>query len=78
MEYYNWDIIKFEVVKMCNISEIRRSRGQLGIMEQFAEDNGFHLQTFYQDGNEMVDSETGERFEIVKPQNPLRKLFSVV
>lgn len=78
MGYYNWDIMEFEVVKLCTISEIRRSQGQLGVMEQFAEDNGLHLQTFYQDGNEMVDSETGERFKIAKPKNPLRKLFSVV
>lgn len=78
MEYYNRDIMEFEVVKLCTISEIRRKQGQLGLMEQFAEDNGLRFQAFYQDGNEMVDSETGERFEIVKPKNPLRKLFSVV
>ena len=78
MEYYNLDIIKFEVVKMCTISEIRRKQGQLGLMEQFAEDNEIHLQTFHQDGNEMVDNKTGERFEIVKPKNPMRKLFTVV
>lgn len=77
MGYYNLDIMEFEVIKLCTISEIRRKQGQLGLMEQFAEDNALHFQTFYKDGNEMVDSETGERFEIVKPKNPLRKLFSV-
>lgn len=39
---------------------------------------GIHPRTMYQDGAYMVDSETGERFEIMKPKNPLRKLFSVV
>lgn len=78
MEYYNWDIMEFEVVKISTISDIRRMEGQKGVFEEFAEQNGLHLQTFYQDGNEMVDSETGERFEIAKPKNPLRKLFSVV
>lgn len=78
MEYYNWDIMKFEVVKLCTMSKMRRMQGKLGIMEQFAEDNGIQLQTFYQVGDEMVDSETGERFKISKPQNPMRKLFTVV
>lgn len=45
---------------------------------EFAEDNGIQLQTFYQDGDEMVDSETGERFKTSKPKNPMRKLFTVV
>lgn len=78
MEYYNHDIIEFEVMKLCLISEIRRMEGQLGVMEQFFEDNGIEPQTFHQEGNEMVDNETGERFKIVKPKNPMRKLFSVV
>lgn len=78
MEYYNRDIMTFEVVKICNMSKMGRMQGQLGLMEQFAEDNGIHLQTFYQDGDEMVDSETGERFKTPKPQNPMRKLFTVV
>lgn len=78
MEYYNWGIMRFEVVKISTISDIRRMEGQKGVFEEFAEQNGLRLQTFYQDGNEMVDSETGERFEIAKPKNPLRKLFSVV
>lgn len=78
MEYYNWDIMEFEVLKLSTISLMRRIEGQKGIFEEFAEQNDFHLQTFYQDGNEMVDSETGERFKIAKPKNPLRKLFSVV
>lgn len=78
MEYYNWDIMEFEVLKLCTISDIRRMDGQLGILEQFAEDNGIYLQTFYQDGNEMVDSETGERFKIIKPKKKLKKLFTVV
>lgn len=78
MEYYNFDIMEFEVIKLCTISEVRRKQGRLGLMEQFVEDNGLRFQTFYQDGNEMVDRETGERFEITRPKNPLRELFSVV
>lgn len=78
MEYYNWEVMEFEVAKLSTISHIRRMKGQKGVFEEFAEQNGLHLQTFYQDGNEMVDSETGERFEIAKPKKPLKKLFSVV
>ena len=78
VEYYNWDIMKFEVLKLTTISNIRRMQGQQGIMEEFAEQNGMKLQTFHQEGNEMVNDETGERYEIVKPKNPMRKLFSVV
>lgn len=78
MEYYNHKIIMFEVGKLSTISEIRRMEGGKGVFEEFAEQNGLHLQTLYKDGNEMVDKETGERFKISKPKNPLRKLFSVV
>lgn len=78
MEYYNHDVVEFEVLKLCTISDIRRMEGKKGVFEEFAEQNNFHLQTFYQDGDEMVDSETGERFKIKKPENPMRKLFSVV
>lgn len=78
MEYYNWEVMEFEVAKLSTISHMRRMEGQKGVFEEFAEQNGLHLQTFYQDGNEMVDGETGERFEIVKPKNQLRKLFSAI
>lgn len=78
VEYYNWDVMEFEVLKLSTISLMRRMEGQKGVFEEFAEQNGLHLQTFYQDGNEMVDSETGERFKIVKPKNKMRKLFSVI
>lgn len=77
-EYYNWDIIEFEVLKLTTISNIRRMQGQQGIMEELAEQNGMKLHTFHQEGNEMVNDETGEMYKIVKPKNPMRKLFSVV
>lgn len=78
MEYYNWDIMEFEVLKLCTISDMRKMEGQMGVMEEFFELNGIHTQTFYQDGDYMVDTETGEQFKIKKPKNRMRKLFTVV
>lgn len=77
-EYYNWDVMEFEVAKLSTISDIRRMEGQKDLLEEFAEKNGVELQTFYQEGDYMVDRETGERFKIQKPKSKLRKLFTVV
>ncbi len=78
MDYYNWDIMEFEVIKLSVISRIRRMEGQKGIMEEFMERQGISPRTMHQEGNFMVDDETGEQFEIAKPKHPMRKLFSVV
>lgn len=78
MEYYNFDIMEFDVCRICTVSRLRRMEGQKGVMEEFMEEQGIHPKTHYQDGDYMVDSETGERFKIQKPKNRMRKLFSVV
>lgn len=78
MEYYNWDIVAFEVSKLTTISIIRRFEGQKGVFEEFAEQNGLHLHTFYKDEDEVVDSDTGERFKIIRPKNKLQRLFKVI
>lgn len=78
MDYYNWEIIEFEVQKLSVISKIRRMEGQLGVFESFMEKQGIYPRTLRKQGNFLIDDETGERFEIKKPENKLKKLFSVV
>lgn len=77
-EYYNHDIMRFDVCRLCTISQLRRMEGQKGVMEEFMEEQGIHPKTYYRDGDYMVDSETGEYLEIQNPKNRMRKLFSVV
>lgn len=78
MDYYNWEIFEFECQKLSIISKIRRINGELGVMESLMEENGIHMQTLRQEDNFLIDDETGERFEILKPKKKLRKLFSIV
>lgn len=78
MEYMNIDIQLFAVMVMGTTAAMSIIENGTDPLMEFLEENGAHPKTFYQDGNEMVDSETGERFKIVKPKNPLRKLFSIV
>lgn len=77
MDYYNWDIMEFEVKKLSIISKIRRLDGQKGVMEEFLENQGIQLKTLHQEGDYLVDDKTGEWHKICKPKNPMRKLFSV-
>ena len=78
MEYCNRDIDFYMVTWMEIVSAMDVIQTGRDSMMDFFEENGLHFKTFHKEGNEMVDSETGERFEIVKPRNPMRKLFSIV
>ena len=78
VDYYNWDVMIFEVTKLSIISKIRRMNGKKGVMEEFMEMHDLSPRIMHQEGNYMVDNETGERLEIAKPKHPMRKLFSVV
>lgn len=78
MEYWNRDINFYMVTWMGVVSAMDIIQTGRDSMMDFFEENGLHFKTFHQEGDEMVDSETGERFKISKPKNPMRKLFTVV
>ena len=78
MEYQNMDITSYVLAMMQVISAMSVLENGTDPFVGAMEEIGIHPRTMYQEGNEMVDSETGERFEIEKPRNPMRKLFSVV
>lgn len=78
MEYYNWDIIKFEVKKLCLISYIRRLNGQKGVMEEFCEENDIPTYSYYEAEGVMVESGTGKAVKVEKPKRRKPKYLKVV
>lgn len=78
MEYWNRDINFYMVTWMSIFSAMDIIQTGRDSMMDFFEENRLHFKTFHQEGDEMVDNETGERFKISKPKNPMRKLFTVV
>lgn len=78
MEYWNMDI-NFYIAKWMDIvSAVDIIQTGRDHMLDFFEENGLHFHKFHQEGNEMVDDETGERFQIAKTKKRLKKLFTVV
>lgn len=78
MEYQNWDITFYALAMMHVISEMSVIEKGSDPFVEILEEIGVHPKTMHQEGNFMVDDETGERHKIHKPKNPMRKLFSVV
>lgn len=78
MEYYNPDIINFEVKKMSLISYIRRLNGQKGVMEEFCSENGIPTYSYYEDEGIMVERETGEVIKVETPKKRIPKYLKVV
>ena len=78
MDYWNPDIIRFEVCKMLCASAVRRITGGKGIMEEFAEEHGITTYTFYKDENIMVNNSTGEVSKVQKPRKRRPKWLRVV
>lgn len=78
MEYYNGDIIKFEVKKLCLISYIRRLNGQKGVMEEFCEENDIPTYSYYEAEGIMVESGTGKAVKVEKPKRRKPKYLKVV
>lgn len=78
MEYYNWDIIKFEVEKLSLMSYIRRLNGQKGVMEEFCSENGIPTYSYYEDEGIMIERETGEVVKVEKPKKRIPKYMKIV
>ncbi len=77
-EYQNWDINEYMSAWMGIVNRMHKLHGGRDITEEFFEENGLHIRTMKREGDFLVDDETGERFEIKKSENKLKKLFSVV
>lgn len=78
MEYWNWDVNEYMVYWMSVVNRMHMLQGGKDILIEFMEEQGVQPRTLHQEGDYMVDDETGERFKIKKPKNPMKKLFSVV
>lgn len=78
MDYYNHDIIEFEVKKLSIISYIRRLNGQKGVMEEFCSENGIPTYFYYEDEGIMVESGTGKVVKVEKPKKRVPKYLKVV
>lgn len=72
MEYYNRDIMNFEIQKMIIISTIRRMQGEKGLMEEFMEKEGIDTYSYYENEGIMINRRTGEvqKAEKKKPRIP--------
>ena len=78
MEYWNRDINFYIITWMDVVSAMDIIQTGRDSMLDFFEEQGLHFHTMHQEGNYMVDDETGERHKICKSKHPIRKLFSVV
>lgn len=78
MEYQNMDISLYILAVMRVVSAISLIENGTDPFIEAMEEMGVHPKTMYKEGNEMVDSETGERYKIAKPKNPMRKIFTII
>ena len=78
MEYYNWDILEFETRMLSVMSDIRRMDGQMGIMEEFAAENGIPTYSFYEKEGIVVDRQTGEVTKVHKPKTRIPKYMRIM
>lgn len=78
MEYYNWDIIRFEVEMLCLISDMRKLDGQMGIMEEFCAENNIPTYSFYKEEGIMVERQTGKAQKVCKPKIRWPKHLKVI
>ena len=78
MEYWNMDIIDFQVCKISCMSALRRFMGQSGIMEEWAEKEGIPTYTPYDEEKILVNNSTGEVIKVKKPKSRKPKYLKVV
>lgn len=76
--YHNWDIVDFEVEKMCTMNDLRRWQGEKGIMEEFMEENGVDTYTYHEDEGYLYNHATGKTIKVSKPKKRVPKQFKVV
>lgn len=77
-EYWNWDVNMYMCTWMEVVSAIHIMQGGKDPIIEFMEEKGVSPLYMSVDGNFLIDAKTGESFEISKPRNPMRKLFSVM
>lgn len=69
-EFHNWDITFFVVNYMSLISDMRRSQGQPGIMEEWAAENNITLHTLHTapNGKQFLTDSNGRSKPVSKPR----------
>lgn len=78
MEYYNPDVLKFNVRMVSVISDIREMEGQMRVAEEFAAENGIPTYSFYEKEGIMVNRQTGEVTKVHRPKTRIPKYMRVV
>ncbi len=76
--YHNWDIVEFEVERMCAISDLRRCNGQMGLMEEFADKHGIDTYTLDSVDGYLINNTTGQITKVSKPKKRKPKQFKVI
>lgn len=78
MEYYNVDIMEFEVRMLSVISDIRKLDGEMGVMEEFLSENGIPSYSYFEKEGIMINRQTGEVTKVSKPKKRFPKYMKVV
>ncbi len=75
--YCNDDIDDYMVTWMGIVNRMHQLHGGRDILVEFMEEQGVYPQTFHKENGYLVDDETGEKFELQKPTQKVKKLFSI-
>lgn len=67
MEYWNSDIINYQVKKFMLADSIRREEGKKSMMEEFAEAMDITTYTYDEEEGKMYDRKTGKAIQVKKP-----------
>lgn len=78
MDYENWDINKFMVTFMLTVSRMRVLQGGRDIMEEFLEEQGVPIYSYYKDEGIMINPQTGEVVKVEKPRTKIPKHMKVI
>lgn len=75
--YCNDDIDDYVVAWMGIVNRMHQMNGGRDMLVEFMEDQGVHPLTLYEEEGCLVDGETGKIYEMKKPVQKVRKLFSI-
>ncbi|MEK4185676.1 hypothetical protein [Paenibacillus sp. FSL L8-0494] len=77
-DYQNWDISLFVVNSMSLVSDIRRSQGQKGLMEEFLDEKNVPYYTMHTDEKGKGYLENSQTGEVTKVQKPKPRYLNIV
>lgn len=76
-DYCNDDIDEYMVTWMTIVNRMHQLNGGRDMLIEFMEEQGMHPQTFHEEDGYLINDETGEKYEIKKPTQKVKKLFSI-